>query len=648
MTSNIVTLGDPLFSRQPNGRLKSGVLTVFPHFEVIVTDPKPHAFQIEDFLNWLKARRIADNEPPLTPDEEQEAREDAVPAVIEGDCIQLRPDPQNMALAFRADKLLQKLVSKRRIKFLNVFNPQVRTALKRRGECWRMARLPTSREEIKERIRQSRVAIRGKDIYYYNPTTGTRWLSCAEFARLRELDDKQLRAQLAEIQEFSRRTNAQHHPEVAFYLGGPSFTADAFAPCKFHSMSGSELRRVHEDLAQRFREAVPEPFHEDDLDNSAWQHRMFSALVTETEEVVQFEALLSLSPEFFMQIQWLPGGRMVNGELAFDEVFEEDVREPCEENARELLYNLVREYEDLEYVNIGQVVNSLSRRSRCRGRREVYIAVIKRHGYPQEIVGIIRMQKWGVREHLDANRTAPDAHHRSDEYTEYVLDRRFACRYLGMNIPKRVTARKICERYFAPWTGPEGYMIWSPYFERMYIHGIATDKMPRQRFRERGFALEFARLLGRAAASNLAVGRCDADHQVLFDDGDEIVVEDEAGMPVEIVVADQTGTFCDYHSALGELAAAYAEPVNRRADDLPEAEEFARVYLEAFVERFACIQEKYRRRRRAFETLFRTRPYDERGCFAFRWKQVLKRLDQTDPAKLAQIIAAHLRLPVKC
>jgi len=62
----------------------------------------------------------------------------------------------------------------------------------------------------------------------------------------------------------------------------------------------------------------------------------------------------------------------------------------------------VRTYEDLEYVNIGQVVNSLSRRPQRRGRRDVYIAVVKRLGHPQELVSIIRMQKWGVREHLDA------------------------------------------------------------------------------------------------------------------------------------------------------------------------------------------------------------------------------------------------------
>ena len=50
-----------------------------------------------------------------------------------------------MPLAFRAEKLLQKAWASPSgwIKFLNVFTSQVRDALRRRGESWRIARLPT-------------------------------------------------------------------------------------------------------------------------------------------------------------------------------------------------------------------------------------------------------------------------------------------------------------------------------------------------------------------------------------------------------------------------------------------------------------------------------------------------------------------------
>ena len=118
-------------------------------------------------------------------------------------------------------------------------------------------------------------------------------------------------------------------------------------------------------------------------------------------------------------------------------------------------------------------------------------------------------------------------------------------------------------------------MIWSPYFERDYIRGMATDKIPPQRLADAAFASRLARLLGQAAAPNMIVGRCDLQGRVVFDDGDEVVIENEAGLPVEIVVADQTGTFADYRTDLEHFAAEYAEPVNRRLPLLADPEEFA-------------------------------------------------------------------------
>ncbi len=39
------------------------------------------------------------------------------------------------------------------------------------------------------------------------------------------------------------------------------------------------------------------------------------------------------------------------------------------------------------------------------GRRDVYIAQVKQRGIPEEIVKIIRMQKWGIREHLNEGKS---------------------------------------------------------------------------------------------------------------------------------------------------------------------------------------------------------------------------------------------------
>ena len=49
---------------------------------------------------------------------------------------------------------------------------------------------------------------------------------------------------------------------------------------------------------------------------------MYAALIGEDEKTASEESLLGLSSEFFMQIEWLPGGRIEEGELIFDTVFE--------------------------------------------------------------------------------------------------------------------------------------------------------------------------------------------------------------------------------------------------------------------------------------------------------------------------------------
>ena len=367
------------------------------------------------------------------------------------------------------------------------------------------------------------------------------------------------------------------------------------------------------------------------------------------DEVVCEETLLGLSPEFYMQIEWLPGGRLEEGELIFDPVLEEAEAERDQELQRlrddkpqKFIFNFVREYGDLECVNIGRVIHSLSRRTGFAGRRGVYIAVLKLRGTDKEIVSVIRMQKWGVREYLDEGYPLLQAMIRSEEYTEYILDRRLGCRQLAMNVPMRVTAKRIGETYVPK--GGRGFVIWSPYFERDYIRGLATDKLPPYRFADEEFALRCARLLGRAAAPNLIVGRCHPEGKPLFDDGDEVLVEDAQGMPVDIVVADHTGTFCNYLSEPAHFAAEYAGPVNRRLEYLAHPQRFADAYLEAFVERLGRIQEEYRKRRKAFDTLFKDRPRDEAGSFAYRWEKVLARLHSTDPRDLAQRIREHIAL----
>jgi hypothetical protein len=647
MRSDITILGDEPFAVDTAGRLKSRIATAFPRHDTLVTLPGVHMTQRQAFLELLAEKRRADGRPPLSRKERDEEWEHAVDLIIEGQSLQIRPDPADMQLAFRADEMLQRLVPKWRIRFLGVLNRRVQGAIKRRGELWRITPLPKTPEEMLAMIGSARIGIGGKEIYYYSPATGVRYLTCQEFEALGLLDDEGLRRSMEEIRVYLGRTNAAGYPELAFFPPGVRIPRLAIARRDFLTMTAAEVRSTWALFRDLLLAQVKPELRHDDPQNPEWKNRLVAALVGREDELAAEETLLGLSPEFFMQIEWLPGGRIEEGELVFDPALDEAAAETdpivqrlLDEKPRKFMFNFVREYGDLEHVNVGRVIGSLSRRPAMHGRRGVYVALVKQRQSAEEIVSIIRMQKQGVREYLDEGSSLMEAMVRAEEYTEYILDRRLGCRQLGMNLPLRVTARRISERYVARDGG--AFPIWTPYFEREYIRGTATDKIPARRYESEEFAQGCARLLGAAAAPNMIVGRCDAAGMPLFDDGDEVMITDQHGLPSDIIVSDPTGTFNDYVSPLGEFAVDYALPVTRRRAMLDRADVFAEAYLNAFLACFRHIQEDYRRRRKAFETLFVHLPDQKEGSFPYRWRRVLARLDETDAAELVALVRGNI------
>jgi hypothetical protein len=648
-------VGEPLLATDAEGRLKSRIATIFPQHNTIINLPGIHATQRLAMADLMDQERREKNLPPLTEEERTAVWADSVDLVMEEKTVLIRPDPDNMPLAFWADEILQELYPKRQVKFLYVVNSKVRSAIKRRGECWRITPLSQSPDEMKQMILGSRIAIGGKALYYYNRAVGTRFVTYQEFRDLAKLDEAELRKHLVELRTYSTRTNRLGCPEIAFFEAGKALGKTVWAPYDFTQMDEPALRVAHETLRQTFQHAVRVPLQEDDVENVEWRNAMFAALMSQADQSVPEETLLGLSSEFYMQIEWLPGVRIEQGELIFDSVFEEpleilggpEMQRQWLEKSRGFVFNLVRDYGDLEYVNIGRVMGSLSKRPAYQGRRDVYIVELKQRGSDREVIRIIRMQKWGVREHLDEGKGLLEAMLQSESYTEYILDRRLACRQLGMNLSPRISARKLSEMYHGKGAFRGGYIIRSTYFERDYLYGIATDKLSVHRWKNPEYAVRFARLLGRAAAPNIIVGRCDDNGRVVFDDGDEVVLEDEQGMPAEIVVADHTSTFADCTNSLRRFAGEYATPMNRRAPYVAEPEPFFAAYLEGFLERFCQLQAEYRRRKRAFDNLFQHLPKEPAGSFASRWAKVLERLYWTDPEELQQLIRRKLVPPAR-
>jgi hypothetical protein len=679
-------IGEHPLAKDADGRLKSRIATVFPFADTIVTLPGIHATQRIAFLDVLESKRREEGRPPLSAEEQSALFDSAVDLVVDDQAILIRPDPANMPLAFKADEVLQELVSKRRVQFLFVVDPRVREALKRRGECWRIAPLPRSPEEMKQLIAGSRIGIAGREIYYFGKAAGTRYLTCHEFAQLGTLDDEELRKYLVEIKTYSARTNRLGCPEISFFAAGVAaganraaaagvaaganggsgptgaapvspgghagFSKATLAGYDFAGLDAVGLGAAYLALRQAFQQEVRIELRRDDPENCAWRNAMVAAILGQADQAIPEETLLGLSSEFFMQVEWLPGARIEQGELIFDPVMEErldgvspEVEQSWVEKSRGFIFNAVREYGDLEYVNIGRIVGSLSKRPAYHGRRDVYVIEMKQRDNPNQIVKIIRMQKWGVRENLDEGKDLLAAIRESEAYMEFILDRRLACRQIGMNLPPRISARKLPEIYRGPRADGPGILIRSPYFEREYVYGMATDKIPAERFQREEFALRFARHLGWAAAPNIIVGRCEINGRVVFDDGDEVLVEDADGLPLEIVLADHTSTFVDYSTNLRRFAAEYATPINDRAAWVAGPQPFADAYLDAFLERFCHIQGEYRQRKRAFDRLFKQQPRDPAGNFAERWEQVLDRLDRTDARELQQLIRENLALP---
>jgi hypothetical protein len=648
-------IGPHPFARDSAGRQATRIGTIFLDHNILYTQaPGVHACQRINCLELLNVRRTENGLPVLSPDEEQRLAARSVDLFFEPDHVLIRPDPDFMELAFAADELLQTLVSKREVRILSVSDARVREAIKRRGECWRLSTIPKQRSAKERLILGSKVSLLGLPIYYYNRLTGTRWLTCEEFCKLGALPVPELVRHLSEVAEHAARKNRLNHPEVSFFAADLGrFGAKDFAGITFDQVSPEELRAWYNELTRRFRNAVHESFRRDDPENRAWRERMLATLFLEGNESETEQILSGLSPEFFLQIEWLAGGRFEAGEFLLDPIFEEaatrpddaELRRLCDPRAKNIIFNLIREYGDLEYINLGCLPESLSLdRPQKEGRRGVFIVEFLAKGEPLAIKRFMRLQKWGVWEHLDEGKDLLQSLQESDEYTDYWLDRRLGCRQLGMNLCRRVFMRRLSEVYQGKNERYWGQVIRTTYFDREYLPGIATDKLPLDRYATPAYALKLATLLGRAAASSLIVGRSFDSQRPAFDDGDEVVCEGMDGLPAEILVGDHSGAFTEYRLPLETFASDYARPVNLRDAVIPDPVGFAEAYVKAFQERFLYIQAEYRKRRRAFDTLFKHCHYDPNGSFGYRWECVLQRLDQTDGEALARSLRRFIRV----
>jgi hypothetical protein len=613
----------------------------------LVTEKGVHAMQRMMWLDSLNAERAAAGLPPLTPEEEEKELELSVDLIFTEDSVLIRPDPDRMDLAIRADEALREMVSKRQIRFLNTHSVKVRSTLCERGENWRMARNPISDDDMANLIERSNVAIECLPVYYYNSATGTRFVTAGGYAAVSHLPDADYRRQIKEVVSGLNQRNRLGHPEVdLFPITTPIEIKKALKNLPITELSDSELRRAVDKIATDWRASVPVELRDESTANYDWRNAMCQTITRQPIETAadERELVSGIASEFYRQIEWLPGARIDNGELIFDEIYDEAARtqDPvllslCDSRAKSLIFNLTRVFGAIDFINIGRIARSLSLKPNPNGHRgSIYIVQYRDSGASKAKMMIMRFQKWGVAEHLDEGKDLMRAMLESDEYSEYILDRRLMCCQLGMNLPRRIGFGYFTEKYHGH-NQYNGISVRTGCFVRPYVRGIATDKIPLPRYRNPAFAQKFAKLLGEAAAVDLIVGRrSGTTKEILFDHSYEIVLCGDDGLPSSIRVTDHAGSFVDYQRELAEGVADYAEPVRSRKAYVTDYDAFAKTFVDAFVAKVAEVQESYRSRRKAFDGLFADRPFDTNGSGAYRWSRALARLDRAEPEELKQ------------
>ena len=644
-------LGEKIFARDQEGNLLARIGTLFLKTPGLVTLRGMHAMQRQMWIDELNRDRDIDH--PLTMEEEDAELSESVDLIFTDQHVLIRPDPDRMDLAFRADEVLQTMVDKRVIRFLNPSSAKVRKAITERGENWRIARQPISQEDMAELIEHSKVPICEHPIYYYNRTTGTRFVTVSSLSEVETFERVRFRRQITEFVNGLKSRNRRGLPEVdIFPTSTPIEIKNAWKALDIPTLTDEELKaKVHE-IDQKWRMDLPPELRDEQPANYEWRNLMCETITqgmpqntADTAELVS-----GIASEFYRQIEWLPGARIVDGEVVFDSLYEEAKRtqdprllEVCDPRVRAFIFNITRIFGDLEYVNIGRIVNSLARKPIPGSRRgHVYIMQYRQKGMTTPVVYILRMQKWGISEHLDEGKDMLSAILQADEYSDYVLDRSLMCRQLGMKLPPRTGYGHFTEKY-AGHNQYNGCSVKTTYFMRPYIPGYASDKIPLVKYRNPAFAFKFARLMGEAAAIDLVVGRRSSEtKELLFDHNYEIVVCDEQGIPCDIAITSQAGTFVNYEHELEDYVTQYAACVIRRKKYVTDFSNFVDHFLVGFQLKLGEMKADYLARKSAYDNLFADRPYDTNGSGAYRWARTLKRLGNCEAGKLTAMLRKEI------
>jgi hypothetical protein len=249
------------------------------------------------------------------------------------------------------------------------------------------------------------------------------------------------------------------------------------------------------------------------------------------------------------------------------------------------------------------------------------------------------MIKWDVMHRLKMGIPQVQAINDTFQYREYIFDRLQAAAALGVPILSYTEVRFDEE---VPGLG------WIPvfFFDREYVPGLVTDKIPPARYAKEGFIVRLAYLLGKAAAVSLTLGRaCPRTRHVFFDDGDEIIQFDDQGLPARLVIAETTGSFTDWTSPIAEMLphclshlSGHLEKARSKGIEPNELAASIAAFTEGLIAEVERMQQLLQTSPSRLWSLFTDRSR-EPGSVRSRWEGILYRIESTSADEILRLVA---------
>lgn len=638
LISDITIIGGDLLEFDGNGNFINTIATIFlGHHLMVVGRGGIHAMQLMTAEEYLTNNHPESEKTDLL----NSLCADVVALNMIKDIITIRMEPMKIDRAFAADAILQQWIPKGRIKFTGLHLSEVRDALRLRGEIWRFAPAPVAETDFLDLICGCRIEVGSGIKYLYNKHTGEHVLTYEEFGRIRPLiltDKPKAIDRLEEIIHLHGRVNNQGYPELVFLLPSERNLEItllqkilSLVKSTAHSEDIEKAENLFDRFSNIFSSLAGSELTTDNPRCDRWRATALCRLYNIDEQTTA-EWALGLGPEFYLNIKWLPGARIDQNQI----LYEPDINKKVES-----LINYYRQTRnDFISINVGAIMFHLTDRDQTGEEREVYIVTLGLPDGGQEIRHV-RMSKWDVKHRLKNRASLKQAINETKEYRNYIIDRLTAARVLDLPIPvfKEIHVEdRLDEGSFPVY-----------YFEREYIPGIVTCRIPMEFYSRKGFIERLAGLLGKAAAASLVLGRRNPrSYELYFDDGDEIIQLNEEGLPERIIMIETTGSFADWTTPLSQMLPhclkhlhthiQKAEQQGIKPDEIPIV---IGAFTDGLISEIERMQDILNDPGSPVYSLFVNRTNEPRGV-RNRWENILNRLKTSDVNELKQSIDNEL------